>query len=60
MKTGEVRWHFHTDGPDPVSDEGRLEEVIDELREQTEKELGQYKMELDDVYSDKVGYAFQE
>lgn len=34
--------------------DSRLEQILDELREQSESDVQQYKQDLEEMYSDKV------
>ena len=35
--------------------DSRLEQIMDELREQSESDVQQYKQDLEEMYCDKVG-----
>ena len=35
--------------------DSRLEQILDELREQSESDVQQYKQDLEEMYCDKVG-----
>jgi len=40
--------------------DSRLEQIMDELREQSESDVQQYKQDLEEMYNDKVEHFYKE